>query len=306
MMYWVAFTLFGLLPGIWVLPAKTQIRPSEIEIYKSARTVTDFSQEELLGSYPEILRDIELTDNQQEMESLLHNIGENVEIFFRDLPNTISKEQVRREQLKKNGSTVESVAQTFNYTAYLDERGVWSEGRTDSRGKDIPLERMSGLSFMTKGYTSASLYFHPKRQFACRFRYLGRERSKPYNHVIAFAQKPEIGSIYGTLSEERLAVPAHLLCQGFIWVDPGSYQIVRMQQYLLAPRIDAYLDNLNSNILYSEVYFKSIARPFWLPREVVVDFTFMGQRFRNRHRYSDYQVFTVAVEEKITPGVPKK
>ena len=45
---------------------------------------------------------------------------------------------------------------------------------------------------------------------------------------------------------------------------------------------------------------------FWVPREVVVTLQFAGQKYRNRHYYSDYQVFMIAVEEKIIPPVVKK
>jgi len=280
--------------------------PTEMEIYMRARTVIDLTREELLQAYPDELRDLELAENQQELDSLLQKVGENVERFFCDFPNTISKEQVRRERLKIDGTVDESVTQNYNYTAYLDKSGGWEEGRTDSSGHEIPPEHMSGLSFLTTGFASASLYFRPQHQFGCRFRYLGRQHTEPYNHVIAFAQKPGSSDIVGVFKSTLQPAPVHLFYQGFVWVDPRSYQIVRLREGLLAPRNDAFLATANSDIRYSEVRFQSVARPFWLPREVVVTFQFSGQKYRNRHRYSDYQVFTIAIEEKFAPPVVKK
>ena len=286
-----------------------QAQPStlnEMEIYMRARTVIGLTHEELLQTYPDDLRDLELTENQQELEPLLQKVGENVERFFRDLPRTISREQVRRELLSTDGTVDESVTQNYNYTAYMDKISGWEEGRTDSGGRDIPPERMSRLSFLTSGFASASLYFHPKHRFGCSFRYLGRQRNEPYDHVIAFAQKPGVSDIVGNFTSLLHPAPARLLYQGFVWIDPNSHQILRLRENLLAPRTDAFLAAAISDIWYGEVRFQSVAVPFWLPREVVVTLQFAGQKYRNRHRYSDYQVFTIAVEEKIAPPVVKK
>ncbi len=279
---------------------------TEMEIYLRARSVIDLTREELLQTYVDDLKDVEFKESPTELESILQKVGENVAAFFRDFPNTVSREQVRRELLRIDGRVLDSITQNYNYSAYLDKSGNWEEGRTDSSGRDIPPERMSGLSFLTSGFASVSLHFHPKHQFGCRFRYLGLQRSEPYAHVIAFAQKPGISDIVCTFSTELRPAPARLLHQGFAWVDPSSYQILRMRLNLLAPRSDIFLAAANSDVRFSEVRFQSVTAAFWLPREVVVTLLFYGQLFRNRHRYSDYQVATVAVEEKFAPPAVKK
>ena len=295
-------------PGNWQQdPSKGEsVVKSEVEIYRRARTVIDLTGEELLQTYPDEVRGLEFAGDQQELNSLLQKVGENVAKLFRDLPNTISKEQVRRERLGSDGRAEESITENFNYTACLNSISGWEEARTDSRGREIPPELMSDLSFLTTGFASVSLYFHPKHQFGGRFRYLGRQSDEPYHHVIAFAQKPGVTDLVGSFSSYLQPAPALLLYQGFAWIDPGSYQIVRLRQELLAPRMDAHLATATSDILYGEVHFESVATPFWLPREVIVNLRFSGQQYRNRHRYSDYQLFTVAVEQKVAPPVVRK
>jgi hypothetical protein len=285
---------------------QVQPQPAEMEIYMRARSVIDLTREELLRTYVDELQDIEFEENPKELEPILQKVGENVAAFFRDFPNTVSKEQVRRERLRIDGRVLDSITQNYNYSAYLDKRGNWEEGRTDNGGHDIPPELMSGLSFLTSGFASISLHFHPKHQFGCHFRYLGRQRSEPYARVIAFAQKPGITDIVCTFATELRPAGAQLLYQGFAWVDPRSYQIERMRVSLLAPRNDVFLAAANSDVRFSEVRFQSVTAAFWLPREVVVTLRFYGQLFRNRHRYSDYQVATVGVEEKFAPPVVKK
>ncbi len=291
--------------GIATLPPLASAA-NEMEVYQRARTVVDLTPRELLQNYGDELRDLELAENQEALDLLLRMTGENVERFFRDIPNTIAREQVRRERLRFDGSVEESVTQNYNYTAHLAGLGGWEEARTDTKGRDIAPELMSRQSFLTSGFAAATLYFHPQHQFGCRFRYLGRQRTGPRNHVIAFAQKPGIADVVGHFLSPFRSVPSPLLYQGFVWVDPSSYQIVRLRQNLLAPLIDVFLTVASSDISYSEVRFQSVDIPFWLPQRVVVDLRFAGQRYRNRHTYSDYQVFTVAVEQKIIPPVVKK
>jgi hypothetical protein len=289
-----------------VLEQMQGVSPNEIELYMRAQSVVDLTRQELLKNYAGELRDVEFEENSGELEPILQSVGKNVAAFFRDFPNTVSKEQVWRERLKVDGSVQDSVTQHYNYSAYMDKWGGWEEGRTDNNGHDIPPESMAKLSFLTSGFASVSLHFHPKHQFGCRFRYLGRQRAESHAYVIAFAQRPGISDIVCTFSTELRPGPAKLLYQGFAWVDPDSFQIVRMRLSLLAPRNDVLLAAANSDVTFGEVRFESVATPFWLPREVVVTLFYYGQLYRNRHRYSDYQVATVAVEQKIAPPVVKK
>ncbi len=134
----------GQKPSASPVQAQTAL-PTEMDNYRRARTVIDMTREELLQTYPDELRDLELVESQQELDPLLQKVGENVERFFRDFPNTISKEQVRRERFKVDGRVDESVTQNYNYTAYLDKSGGWEEGRTDSGGREIPPENVRSV-----------------------------------------------------------------------------------------------------------------------------------------------------------------
>ncbi len=139
--------------------------------------------------------------------------------------------------------------------------GFWRPD-TDIHGHEIAHERMSGLSFLTTGFASASLRFRPNHQIGCRFRYLGNQAGESSYFVIAFAQKRATTDIAGEFSSILHPAPIRLLFQGFVWIDPRSYQIVRLRQSLLAPRNDAFLSVANSDITYGAVLFQSVATPF--------------------------------------------
>ncbi len=279
---------------------------AEVAIYNSARSVIDLTRAELLKSYPTEMKNVDFDENSGILNSLLEKIGENVETFFRNFPNTLSKEQVRREFIDRDGKVSDFKTQDFIYSVYSEKNGAWQETRTDTRGREIKAEQMSRTSLLTSGFASMSIYFRPRHQFGCRFRYLGRDESRRRAHVIAFAQRPGFTDVVGIFTSLFVVGQAHLLYQGFAWIDPETFQIVRMVTDLLAPRRDILLMRATSELSFGEIRFESVQESFWLPQEVVVTMETNGSLFRNRHRYSDYRLFTVGAQDKITPPVIKK
>ncbi len=279
---------------------------SEVQIYSRARSLIDMTREELQLTYPSETQDLEFDENSDVLNTLLEKVGARVESFFRDFPNTLSKEQVRREIMGSHGNVEDSETQYFSYSVYSDPSGTLEEVRTDSRGHPLPVTLMSKASYLTTGFASMSVYFRPRYQAGSRFRYLGRQRSASRAYVIAFAQRPGNANVVGIYSSAFTPGQAQLLYQGLAWVDPDTYQIVRMRTDLLAPRLDVLLGQVTSELTFGEVRFVSIPEAFWLPREVVVTIQADGRMFRNLHRYSDYQLFTVGAQDKILPPVVKK
>jgi hypothetical protein len=97
-----------------------------VPVYPSARTVVDMSVEELLRAYPEELRDVTIEENSERRDLLLKKLGDGVETFFRDFPNTVSKESVRMESSGPNNSVGRTVTQNFNYAFFPDKDGrLW-------------------------------------------------------------------------------------------------------------------------------------------------------------------------------------
>jgi hypothetical protein len=281
---------------------KAQLKPpSDMEIYAGVESVVDLSWEELGKAYPEEMKDVKFEENRELLATILEKTGERVEAFFRDFPKTLANEQVRLERLDQLGRVEASTTHNYLYSFALDKTGaLWQETRTERNGRPVDMKVIPGY-FLAPGRAGLTAFVHPRYQHGSRFRYLGRQQAEAGAFVIAFAQKPEIGDYLGSYQSEIMAAPAPLLFQGVVWVHPENYQIVRMRTDLLAPRSDIGLARQTSEIWFSEVHFASITDPFWLPREVLITNKSLSLSCRNRHRYSQYQVFTVTVEEKILP-----
>jgi hypothetical protein len=286
------------------------------QLQEKIPNIIDYSTSELVTAFPE-LKKVEFAKNQDALPDLLKSIGQCVETLFRDLPNTSSIENVRSEALDRRGLVLRTQSQKFMYLliAQRDDVGetVLSSGnltinikeyRSNAKGEDVDILKWTESYLLTRGFASIPVYFHPYYQNETSYRYLGMEPDK--THVIAFAQRPEAARLHGTVTSS-IGQPIPFLLQGIAWVDPASLQIVRMRTDLL-PGIDtADLRYAITQIKLEEVRFPKMERSLWLPHEVVVTTNWMGgANIRNRHRYSDYRLFTVDAQEDKNRSIIKK
>lgn len=267
--------------------------PKELEPYVNARSVVNQPQAELIKQYPE-LEDVEFAQSQEELPLLLKKVGEGVEALFRDLINTASTESIN-QQMEIRQAVRRPVHHRCNYliVAQRDEKDiVLEEYRTNSKGERMDL---TGSYLLTSGFAATPLFFHPRYQAGSLFRYLGREVQGHRLQVLAFAQRPEKPELVGRL--HLTGWPDFLLNQGMAWIDPASYQIVKMRTDMLAPRHDILLERLTSEIELAEVRFDRAPHTYWLPHKVTVTVDWQHTIYRTRHNYSDYKLFSVETRE---------
>ena len=269
------------------------------------KTVVEMTNEELRKSYSKLLSRLDFDDSQKELDALLKKTGEKVDAFFRDLSNTLSKEQVKMWRVEITGRrsplTLKSDynREDFQYLIMTGpgKAGGFLEDRTDKKSRPVDRKGIPGF-MMSSGFAGLCLYVHPVHQVNSVFRYLGRESREPRAHVIGFAQKTEAGDYLSFYSDPSAST--RLLVQGFVWIDPVSFQVSRMHTHLLLPESPTTLKEVTTDVLYEMVEFKEMQRQFWLPREVDISWEFPDCTYRNQHRYSDYRLFSVSSEYQIT------
>jgi len=83
-------------------------------------------------------------------------------------------------------------------------------------------------------------------------------------------------------------------------VDPDSYQILRIYTNMLAPERPVTLRKTTTDIMYGRVQFDNSSREFFLPQEIRIDWELPYCKCTNRHEYSDYHLFSVESDYKIT------
>lgn len=285
-----------LLPGIAISQDLLQVQPSTSA---QRKLVVDMSADELTQYYPSEFSDLIFDSNQDELASLLKNAGMRVQDFFGDLSNTSSKEQVLLQVLNPDGKPQSSSRKEFYYLIFPQgskSEVAWKEDRVDKKGHPVGLNNIRGF-IITSRFAFLCIYLHPQHQPGSRFRYLGRAGNGAY--VIAFAQKPEVADYLAGYANPSMHTLTPYLIQGFVWLHPDSYQIMRMETSMVAPA--GFLWYQATKIDYQEVRFEGVSHSFWLPEEVIVNLNVRGVLCRNQHRYSDYKLFDVQSDYKITP-----
>jgi Tfp pilus assembly protein PilF len=251
---------------------------------------------------PKDLANFEPASDQSQLVPILDAVGQKVAELYKNLPNTISIEEIHQERLNRAGKPEARLDQKFRYLCLmpiLPTGPATDEYRTDSRGIPAVPRGLREDLMLTAGFVSAPLLFHPAYQNGSIFRYLGRQKTKgSTTHVIAFAQQPAKARIYGSFKDGKRSKLTYV--QGMAWVDDATHQIVHLRTDLLNPLPQVKLDKETTEINFNEVQFKTVPQRFWLPDEVVVTLNWAGRVLRNKHEYSDFLVFNVEERQKIS------
>ena len=270
-----------------VLPAVPAIAAKHKK-EKKTKSMLDWSTAEFIKAMPE-LRGLDPAGSQERLGVLLERTGENVKSFFDDFPDIASRERIYLERL----FWPEHRTEEFSYLALPlpgKDRVELEEYRTNAAGKRAE-PRALEHGFVTEGFVSMIVHFHPLYLSESRFRYLGRQNMDGHPvDVVCFAQIPGKARVKESLKTEFRSLAITL--QGVAWIDSDAYHIVRMRTEL-EPRADLDLKEETTELRFTEVRFKDMPQVFWLPKEVTVTVNWDGAVFRNRHVYSEFQLFRV-------------
>jgi Tfp pilus assembly protein PilF len=280
-----------------------------IESRAGSSTIVQRKPAELAAEFPE-LKGLVPDEDQSQLESVLRKVGESVETLFRNFPDTSCHEEIQMEVLRPNRTVAQSQAQHFEYLMVKasDENAFrLSEYRTDKVGnRATPGGGNEGTRYMvTLGFASHPLIFHPDYQAGSLLRLIGRQSLDGHDTlVIAFAQRPATAKMLEEFKTSNGS--AVVLIQGIAWVDASNYQVLRMRTSLLNPAPEVRLEAQATDESFGEVRFPARKQAVWLPQEVAVTVHWNGRTFRNRHHYSDFELFQVKTRQQIKAPKPEE
>ncbi|HMD84403.1 MAG TPA: hypothetical protein VKO18_06845 [Terriglobia bacterium] len=263
-------------------------------------------QVDFLGHPPaDLIRGLEPAKDQEQLSSILDGVGARILEMIKNFPNTSSLEAIHQEKLRRKGGISDTQNQEFRYLC-LVPREAWGPGfieyRADFGGNPALPKGLTEGFMLTTGFASAELIFHPAYRSESTFRYLGRQNINGQNtFAVAFAQIPGKAHLFGNFQKGLTSETT--FSQGLAWINPDTYQIIRLHTDLLAPLPEFRLDKETLNIDFKEVHFTHLKEAFWLPEKVTLTLNWDGKLLRNQHEYSDFKIFNVDTSEKI--GRPK-
>jgi Tfp pilus assembly protein PilF len=275
-------------------------------LYVKTKPPKGQEQVDFLGHPPaDLIPGLEPAKDQEQLSSILDGVGARILEMINNFPNTSSREAIHQEKLARKGGVSGTQNQEFRYLC-LVPRETWGPGfieyRADFDGNPALPKGLSEGFMLTSGFASAGLIFHPAYRSESTFRYLGRQKINGQNtFAVAFAQIPGKSHLFGSFQKGLTSETT--FSQGLAWINPDTYQIIRLHTDLLAPLPELRLEKETLNVDFNEVRFNHPKQALWLPEQVTVTLDWNGRELRNTHEYSDFKIFNVEASEKI--GKPK-
>jgi hypothetical protein len=102
----------------------------------------------------------------------------------------------------------------------------------------------------------------------------------------------------GTRRDNTPTYPVAL--KGRAWIAADTYQVVRLETGLAAPLPQIRLFADRTEIDYGPVKFRDKDVQMWLPQSAEVFYDWKGRRIHRRHSFSNYLLFDVNDQQKIS------
>jgi VWFA-related protein len=278
-------------------PPSAALADASNAVYANAHPYLDWPLAQLTERIPE-LKPLQPAAEQNQLPRILQNMGARVDDFIRTIGDLIAHEDISQVRLNPNGKVEakERVQDNYLILHHGHEWGASAEYRMDNKGARLGPVGLEKGFLVTSGYALSCIRFSTVTQAQSRFRYLGDERvGSRDTYVLGFAQKPGeatfTNAMRGTGGRE-----VDTLEQGILWVDKDTYQIVRMRDDLLVPNAEIGLDQLTTDVSFSEVQLEDVPNPLWLPKDVTVGMEINKEKYRNEHHYTNYRRYRVSVK----------
>ena len=246
----------------------------------------------------ELERNVPLVDNRVECptQQVLKGVGTRMKEFASNLEKFTATEELEhhrmdaREELEKR---------RFDYVVMVSPNDWGTITLNEFRNGSTDISQFpAGVA--TLGLPALALLFHPVMaadfEFTCEG--LGQSEGKAAWQV-HFAQRADrpvrIRSYKVGVSSFGVSL------EGRAWIDPGSYQVERLEAELEKPIPQIGLTNEHTIIKYLPVQFQSQKLQIWVPQEAATYVERKGRRYYRRFVYSDFRLFNVDEAQNIQP-----
>jgi hypothetical protein len=230
-------------------------------------------------------------------EKVLQGVGERMEEFTSNLERFAATEVVEHYVVSGEKLKAAPDSRKFDYVVTVSQNRVGTFLLEEYRNGEAGPEQFPA-HVATLGLPAMALLFHP--QLATDFNFvcegLGEWGGRPAWQV-HFAQKDDrpvrmrAYVVNGRVFDVRL--------DGRAWIDPGSFQVMRMESELMAPIPQIELTAEHIAIEYEPVQFRTQKIQIWLPRQGELYVERRGHRYYRKHTFSDFQVFNVDTSQNI-------
>jgi hypothetical protein len=230
------------------------------------------------------------------LDSVLKHTGAKVMQFLDQFADVKCNEEVQQEKFTEKGKKEEKVQSLFEYLVVTQTQGgepLLYESR-ESRREGHVKKNISLL--VTNGFATQMLVFHPYYQPSFAFDRLpdAHVNGKTYMQV-------HFQHIKGRMTPAALLLRGKeypLSLAGTARINAVTGDLEEITTELAVGMEDLGLKSYRSQVLYAPVAFPQ-GGSYLLPALATVEVSTPKQRWKNVHRFTNYQRFSVTVTEKV-------
>ncbi len=228
---------------------------------------------------------------------VLQGVGQRMEEFVQNLEKFSATEEVQHYKVDAGKESMHPETRHFTYvvTVAQDRAGLFmlEEYRNGSVDPTI-----FPANEATHGLPALDLLFHPKlaKDFTFSCEGLGQSEGKPAWQV-RFSQRADRPVRIRSYRIGGSNFSVYL--EGRAWIDPGSFQVTRLESDLQKPIPEIELNYEHISIRYAPVQFSSHQTQIWLPQEAELYVERKGRRYHRTHKFTDFRIFNVETAQNI-------
>ena len=229
------------------------------------------------------------------LQDALERIGQQVQKFWNNFASVTCTEALTQSKIGEKGKVLFEQRETFDYLITLQSSGLDLSVDESRIEKTHKASKGSASLLETNGFAILSLIFHPMYQSRYEFSQLPGDKQAGRDLLrIGFRQISDDHPLSVLQLHDR---QYPLEWTGTAWIDPESFDIVRIQAGLGSSMAETGLLRLDADVSYSDISFNASTN-YRLPARAVVEAETKRQHWRNTHMFSNYKRFDVETEVK--------
>lgn len=248
--------------------------------------------QEMEVSAPEVEPNVECPSPR-----VLKGVGERMKEFVSNLERFTATEQVEHYSLDAGRHLRTPEKRHYTYVVTITQNSLGTFLLDEYRDGNVDPESFPGR-VATIGLPALDLIFHPVLAgdftFACEG--LGQANGKAAWQV-RFAQRADRVVRIRSYKVGTRSFSVYL--EGHAWIDPGNYQVLRLETNLQKPIPEIELKREHIAIEYAAVQFQTQKNEIWLPKEAELYVDRKGHPYYRRHTFTDFKVFNVETAQSI-------
>lgn len=232
-----------------------------------------------------------------DLPTILHGAGERMTQLVSNLEKFSATEHIEHFKVDTSGVLRGRETRSFEYVVLVSQSPIqgfqldeYRNGSTDPR--QFPAE------IATEALPAMALILHPLMvsDFKLTCEGLGEWAGRPAWQVRFEQRKDRPNRIrYYKIQENYYPVPL----KGRIWIDAGTYQVLRLETDLIQPVKGIELTRERLSIEYAQVQFHSHDLQLWLPKTAELYWERHRRQYYRRHDFSDFKIFAVDTDQKF-------